>query len=174
MPSIHRSPSGNKRVLYLAAPIDLFFTPSGVPSPMYQAALRATKTRFPELKIFESAPEFDDTPDSLFQIVWPDLLPRIHTLVVVPRLDGSIGAGCVVSALDFASVQLYGAPVPLAHPGRVRLANVANLYVWEAGSLTPLRWLSPILNGPPSRLALVGSGGDVPHMAPRRAEAVAP
>jgi hypothetical protein len=133
----------------VAAPISLFF------SPAHAAALDAVRKQFPKLHVFDATREFASTADWLRR--WPDLLPRINTLVVVPRPDGSVNGSCAREVLDFCAQQTYGVSAESSPPGLTRVAAVPRLFVFEAGSLKRIRRFSLAPNGTVSRMAFVGA-----------------
>jgi len=147
--SISRPPPNSKTYIYVAVPIDLFF------GSAHAAALKVVRKQFPELHVFDAAREFSSTADWLAR--WPDVLSRIDTLVVVPRPDGSVGAGCAREVLDFCAMQVYGISAEFAPPGLTRVAAVPRLFVFEDDHLRRLRWFSLIPNGTVFRMAFVGA-----------------
>jgi len=164
MNSLPHSPKNvNGKIIYIAAPADLFFAPA------HQAAVEAVRQRFPKLHVFDAAREFASNDDWLRR--WPDLLPQIAALVAVPRKDGSVGGDCGIAILDVCSMQLYGVPAAFAPPGPTRVDAASRLFVFEDGCLRRLRRFSLALSGTVSRMAFVSSR-QTAHPNLRQAEAV--
>jgi hypothetical protein len=127
-----RGPLANRRVVYLATPIDQFHGPS------YGRVRSLITARFPAhtWAIFEPARCTWTTADWLN--AWPRLIRCIGALVIWPRLDGSVGFGVYQEACD---IECKGKPV----------------YVIKAGQLKSFKGFSLLKCGP-FRYARVRTG----------------
>jgi hypothetical protein len=95
VPTASASPGGTgtgKPRLYFAAPLDLMGTPD------HRDAIVVARAQFPGHRIVDPSRKGWSTSDWLTE--WPGLLPLLETLTVIPREDGSIGAGCFREIYD--------------------------------------------------------------------------
>jgi hypothetical protein len=95
------------RYLYVAAPLD-----AREDSVYYPACLRLVEFALPGFDVVEGVREYDGLQD--WQRRGPDLIRNAHRMVVVPREDGSIGAGVMREIIEASFSHV---PVGFAAPG---------------------------------------------------------
>ena len=112
-------PVAERRIVYLATPIDQFHHSD------YRKTRRAIASHFParEWAIFEPARCDWTTRDWLK--VWPRLIYWIDALVIWPRVDGSVGFGVYQEACD---VRHMGKPIYILHDESLKTFNGFKLY----------------------------------------------
>jgi len=115
-----RGPISQRRIVYLATPIDQYHNPN-----YYKVrCLVARRFHFQEWAIFEPACCNWTTGDWLK--AWPRLVRWIDVLVIWPRTDGSVGKGVFQEARDIGHL---GKPIFILDvDGRLKKFNGFCLY----------------------------------------------
>jgi hypothetical protein len=121
-------------VVYVASPVTAYGTPA---RNWALAAIR--KQASPDAVILDPAEMFCTNDEWLAE--WPDIVRTLDELVIVPAVDGTIGAGVL---REIADALAFGVPVTLWRPRGARIP-------W--GSFR----VAPIMDGSPSRVASVTS-----------------
>lgn len=90
------------KTVYLATPKERYADPS------YPVVLSALRQRFPSSECELIEPAKADWTNKEWSDAWETLQPTIDSLVLWPRPDGSVGAGCYQEVMD---TQRSGKPV---------------------------------------------------------------
>ena len=105
--SSHPSSHSRRRPqLYFAAPLDLFST------VLHRRALFIARRQFSGFRIVDPSRLRWNTAEWLVE--WPKLLPQLDALSVLPREDGTVGAGCF---REIADARASGITVWVFSPG---------------------------------------------------------